>query len=94
MRFPLTAPQARSRCLLLLATALAALAGCASQDRLTADAINCRVADVSVVPSEFKRRGSETAWCATCKGKLYQCATNAARSRTVCREAREGEGCL
>jgi hypothetical protein len=88
-----TPPAPRGRAL-VLAAAFAVLAGCASQDRLTADALNCRMGDVNVVPSEFQRRGSETAWCATCKGKLYQCATNAARSRTVCREAKEGDGCL
>jgi hypothetical protein len=73
---------------------LAALSGCVTQDRMTADATDCAVKDVEIVPSVFSSKGTETAWCATCKGKRYQCATNAQRSRTVCRESREGDGCL
>jgi hypothetical protein len=74
--------------------ALAELCGCTSPDRLTADALHCSTRDVEIVPSGFQRRGMETAWCATCKGKLYVCATNAQRSHTVCREAQEGDGCF
>ncbi len=71
-----------------------ALAGCKSPDRLTADAIpGCGVMDVTIVPSVFKDRGTQTAWCAMCKGKRYQCATNAERTRTVCRPSTEGDGC-
>jgi hypothetical protein len=77
-----------------LLLALAALSGCVTQDRMTADATGCAVKDVEIVPSVFSSKGTETAWCATCKGKRYQCATNAQRSRTVCRESREGDGCL
>jgi hypothetical protein len=79
---------------LLLSGMLALLAGCASQDRLTANAIGCSVMDVNIVPSVYKSQGTETAWCASCKGKRYQCATNAARSKVVCRESQEGDGCL
>jgi hypothetical protein len=74
--------------------ALCALAGCASPDRLTADAIGCPVSQVDIVPSRFSSQGTRTAWCATCKGKRYQCATNAQRSRTVCKESTEGDACL
>jgi len=77
-----------------LLLALAALSGCVTQDRMTADATGCAVKDVEIIPSVFSSKGTETAWCATCKGKRYQCATNAQRSRTVCRESREGDGCL
>lgn len=88
------APPARFARVALAAAAACLLAGCQTQDRLTADATGCAVKDVNVVPSVFQQRGSETAWCATCKGKRYQCATNAGRSRTECRESREGDGCL
>ena len=72
----------------------ALLGACTTPDRLTADAIRCSVKDVQIVPSVYSQRGTETAWCATCKGKRYQCATNAERTRTVCQESREGDGCL
>jgi len=79
--------------LVLLVTALCA-PGCASQARLTADAIDCRVGKVKIVPSIYQRQGMETAWCAMCGEKVYQCATNADRTKTECRESREGDGCL
>ena len=82
----------RNRSLLLASLLLAA--GCASQSNLTAKAIGCSIGEVDVVPSVFKQRGTQTAWCATCKGKRYQCATNAERSRTVCAPSKEGDGCL
>jgi hypothetical protein len=85
-------PLPRARTALLLVSAL--LCACATQDRLTADAINCSVSDVQIVPSRYSQQGSKTAWCATCKGKRYQCATNAERSRVVCQPSREGDGCL
>jgi hypothetical protein len=77
--------------LMLLAFGL--LPGCVTQDRMTADAIGCPVRDVEIVPSAYSSRGTETAWCATCKGKRYQCATNAQRTRTVCQASRDGDGC-
>jgi hypothetical protein len=78
----------------LLAMLLAfALAGCANQDRLTARATGCRVTDVSIVDSEFKRAGSTTAWCAKCGGKRYQCAATVDRDRAQCFQAREGTPC-
>ena len=78
---------------MVVAAALCA-AGCASQSNLTAKAIGCKSGDVDIVPSVFKQRGTETAWCATCAGKRYQCATNAERTRTVCVPSKEGDGCL
>ena len=78
---------------LLLAGVIVA-AGCASQSRLTAKGTGCAIGDVDIVPSVFQQRGTETAWCATCRGKRYQCATNAERSRVMCSESREGDGCL
>ncbi|MCW5620940.1 MAG: hypothetical protein KIS79_07545 [Burkholderiales bacterium] len=71
----------------------AALAGCASQERLTAKAVGCGTREVSVIPSAFSHKGMETAWCATCRGKVYRCATNAQRSRVDCQPSREGDGC-
>jgi len=46
------------------------------------------------VRSVYQQRGTQTAWCATCKGKRYHCATNAERSHTVCMPSKEGDGCL
>lgn len=78
----------------LLLAALLLVAGCATQSKLTAEAIGCKTGDVDIVPSMFQRQGRETAWCATCGGKRYQCATNADRTRTQCVPSREGDGCL
>jgi hypothetical protein len=77
---------------ILLAAAL--LPACTSPERLTAESLDCAMRDVEIVPSVFARKGSKTAWCATCAGKRYLCATNAERSRTVCKESVEGDGCL
>ena len=64
------------------------VAACTSQQRLTSDATPCSTKEVQIVPSEFSRSGSTTAWCAECKGKLYQCASTADRTRTQCKLAR------
>ena len=79
--------------LLLLVPALL-LAACASQGRLTAKATGCSSRDITIVASDFKRQGVETAWCARCGDKLYQCATNADRTDVQCFEAREGGPCF
>lgn len=71
----------------------ALLAGCASKERMTARATKCRMLDVTIVDSEFKRAGSTTAWCAKCGGKRYQCASDASHDKAVCFEAREGTSC-
>jgi hypothetical protein len=78
---------------LLLACALVVLAGCASQDRLTSKATPCSTKEVEILNSEFSRRGSTTAWCAECKGKVYQCATNAERTKTECRLSTPSDIC-
>jgi len=79
------------RCLSFVLIAL--LAGCATPERLTAKAIGCATRDVTIAPSAFSRKGMKTAWCATCRDKLYRCATNAERSRITCVASREGDGC-
>jgi len=34
-----------------------------------------------------------TAWCASCGGKMYQCASNADRTKVQCREIKADEMC-
>jgi hypothetical protein len=70
-----------------------ALGACATPERLTAQATGCAGRDLDIVPSDFTRQGVETAWCARCKDKLYQCVTNVARDRVQCFEAKEGGPC-
>ena len=92
LRFPVLAVPFRA--LLLTPVVLGALlAGCASQEKLTAEAVQCGTREVSIIPSRFSRMGSETAWCATCRGTVYRCVSNAQRSRTECVPSREGDGC-
>lgn len=67
--------------------------GCASPERMTAQQVECGTREVTIIPSRFSRMGSQTAWCATCRGKVYRCVTNAQRSRTQCELSREGDGC-
>jgi hypothetical protein len=78
---------------LLLVVPALLLAACANQERLTSNATGCSMRDVTIVSSEFKRRGTETAWCARCKDKRYQCASNADRTKVECFEAKEGGPC-
>jgi hypothetical protein len=78
---------------LLLLAAAVLLAACTSQTKLTANATGCSSRDVTIVASDFKREGIETAWCARCGTKLYQCATNADRTNVKCFEPREGGPC-
>jgi hypothetical protein len=78
---------------LAMLTAAIALAACASQERLTASATGCSKRQITIVGSDFKRDGVETAWCARCGTKLYQCATNADRTTAHCFEAKEGGPC-
>lgn len=73
---------------ILLAVALAcALCGCRTQSSMTAGATGCGTMSVDIVNSRYKRDGSTTVWCAKCKGKLYQCASNPDHSRVQCKEA-------
>lgn len=60
-------------------------AACSSQERLTSKATPCTSKEVKIVGSEFARQGVTTAWCAECKGKLYQCATNIDHTHVECR---------
>ena len=83
---------ARWRVLLLLAVSLA-VAGCNTPARLTASATPCGTSEVKIQSSEFSRNGSTTAWCAECKGKLYQCVTNPDRTRVQCHVARADDIC-
>lgn len=64
-----------------------ALTGCKSPTALTASATGCGVTEVEIVDSAYTRQGVTTAWCARCKGKLFQCASNAGRDRVECRPA-------
>jgi hypothetical protein len=81
--------------ILVVALGATLLGGCAGKSReaLTGKAVGCSTRNVTVVPSEYDRKGMETSWCATCKEKRYQCVTNADRTRTVCKESTEGDGC-
>lgn len=86
----------REAVILKVGLALAAVAavlvlpGCKSPSALTAEAIGCRVTEIEIVDSEFKREGSTTAWCARCEETTYQCATNPERDRVECREVADG----
>ena len=72
---------------------LAVLAGCQTQSSLTAQSMHCAPRDVTVVASAYSREGSATVWCATCKDRLYQCVSNAAKDRVICKEATEESRC-
>jgi hypothetical protein len=79
---------------ILLATALAlCLSACKSPTALTAKATGCRVTELDIIDSQYKRTGSTTAWCARCKGTNYTCVTNTARDHVECREAAAGSPC-
>lgn len=79
-------------CVLLALAALLA-AGCTGPERLTAKVTPCTTKEVQIQSSEFSRTGSTTAWCAECKGKLYQCATNPERTHVECHVARADDIC-
>jgi hypothetical protein len=81
------------RAALFAVVALTLLGACATPERLTAQATGCAGRDLDIVPSDFTRQGVQTAWCARCKDKLYQCVTNAARDRVQCFEAKEDGPC-
>ena len=68
-------------------------AACTGPERLTAKATPCTSKEVQIQSSEFSRNGSTTAWCAECKGKVYQCASNAERTRAQCHVAGENDIC-
>jgi hypothetical protein len=80
-----------SRTLLVILAVLAC--ACSGPQRLTAKVTPCTTKEVEIVPSEFSRNGSTTAWCAECKEKLYVCVTNAERTRVQCRLAKGDDVC-
>ena len=86
-------PQASGVRGVLLALGALLVTGCTSPERLTAKATPCTAKEVQIQSSEFSRTGSTTAWCAECKGKLYQCATNPERTRVQCHVARADDIC-
>lgn len=77
----------------VLLVALFLSAGCTSQERLTARVTSCRTKEVKIQNSDFSRKGVLTAWCAECKGRLYQCASNAERTRVECHESTPDDVC-
>jgi hypothetical protein len=81
-----------SRLLLGTLTALA-LAGCASQEALTAKATDCSRWDLSILPSRYSEQGSTTTWCAACNKQRYRCVGNADRTRAECRRIQQDETC-
>jgi len=86
-----TASRAHLACVILM-VALSA-AGCTGPQRLTSKVTPCSTKEVQIVPSEFSRNGTTTAWCAECKGQLYQCVATADRSRAQCHLARADDIC-
>jgi hypothetical protein len=86
------APRAM-RSLLLAALAALALAGCTTQEALTAKATDCTRLDLTILPSKFRDQGLTTAWCAVCKGQRYRCVGSADRTRVECRPLRPDDIC-
>jgi hypothetical protein len=82
-----------SRSLLLATLATLALAGCASQEALTAKATECNRFDLTILPSKYRQQGTTTTWCALCKENVYRCVGNADRTRVDCRRLRADEVC-
>jgi hypothetical protein len=83
----------RGHSVLLLLLVPMVAAACSSPERLTSKATPCRTGEVSIVTSDFARRGVTTAWCAECKGKLYLCVTDTERSKVECRPSTPDDAC-
>lgn len=79
--------------LLLVMLAALALAGCATQEALTAKATDCSRLDLTILPSKYRAQGSTTTWCAQCRGEVYRCIGNADRTRVECRPIPMGDAC-
>ncbi len=79
--------------LLLAALAAFVLAGCATQEALTAKATDCSRLDLKILPSKYRDQGSTTTWCAQCRGETYRCLGNADRTRVECRPIPMGDVC-
>jgi hypothetical protein len=92
---PHVLPESRLRAFscVVAALLLVTLCGCKTQSGLTAQALRCDSGDVEVVKSRYAQSGVTTAWCAKCKGKLYQCVSNPDRSRVECKEATPNDPC-
>jgi hypothetical protein len=73
--------------------AVFALAGCATQEALTAKATDCSRLDLKILPSKYRDQGSTTTWCAQCRGETYRCLGNADRTRVECRPIPMGDAC-
>jgi hypothetical protein len=78
---------------LLAALAAFALAGCSTQEALTAKATDCSRLDLKILPSKYREQGSTTTWCAQCRGETYRCLGNADRTRVECRPIPVGDVC-
>lgn len=79
--------------LLAVIIATLALAGCASQEALTAKATDCTRFNLTILPSKYKEQGSTTQWCAVCKEQRYRCIGNADRTRVECRPLQADQTC-
>lgn len=80
--------------LCVAAACLAALlAGCTSQEALTAAALDCDRRQVDILKSRYREQGVTTTWCAACRGERHRCVGNADRTRAECRPAQPGDGC-
>jgi hypothetical protein len=66
-----------------------ALAGCATQEALTAKATDCTRLNLTILPSKYREQGSTTTWCAICKEQRYRCIGNADRTRVECRKLQD-----
>lgn len=92
-RFPVRQRVATSKRVGIGLLAALALAGCASQEALTAKATSCTRFDLTILPSKFREQGSTTAWCALCKEQRYRCVGNADRTRVECRPLQPDQAC-
>lgn len=86
-------PTHRTPRLLLFVLAALALAGCSTQEALTAKATDCTRLNLTILPSKYRAQGSTTTWCAQCKEQTYRCVGNADRSRVECRPIPSGDVC-
>ncbi len=82
-----------ARAALATIVAVLTLAGCASQEALTARATECTRFDLTILPSKYREQGSMTTWCALCKEQRYRCVGNADRTRVECRPIPPLEAC-
>ena len=72
--------------ILVLVVLVCICSSCKTQSAMTAAATGCSTMSVDIVKSRYSREGSTTRWCAKCKNKLYNCASNPEHSRVECKE--------